>query len=285
MMRLGRLACLVLLVASGCLKNNALFDPFATESGDGSGGGGGSTDMTQGTGGLECPELDPPALSLAVCELDALTAFNVGDHPVFSGQCDGTAVTVWAQRSADNTAVMICDENCGDCGLPNPIDLNDSRYSFLAVSSILPPAGECTRVVHAGKLGSDSTCHTTQLTLWGEDPTPRFAAGIDTLATLPGTGITLERGETYLCECSDGDKQDTERYPCCANLPVRAAGDVLLTPDDGCQLRVLRGPVNLKRFTTLGSTYDFILHNAYGYEGSCGAARNTIYWTMTRISG
>jgi hypothetical protein len=283
-MRLRSLACLVLLAAPGCIKPNLLFDPLETESDGASGGPVDSTGLTEGTGG-ECPGLAPPAEPLATCELDALSPFTVGAHPVFAGQCDGTPATVWARLSADEQLIEICDENCGACDGPNPIDLNDSSYSFLTVSNILPPAGECMRVMHAGALDANNVCRTTLLTLWGAAPTPRFAAGIDSLSPLPGTGITLEQGDTFLCDCSQADidaqGNSGPKYPCCATLPIRA-GDVVLTPDGGCPVRVLRGPANLTRITAQGSTYEFILHNAYAYEGSCPAARSTIYWTMTR---
>lgn len=289
MMRLRRLACLALVTAAaGCLKENKLFDPYGSESGEGSAGA--TTDLTGGTGGSGCPALAPPSEQLETCELDSLSPFNVGVHPVFTADCNDV-VTVWATRSVDTpNLVQVCDADCAACDGPNPIDLQDPAYSFLNVSNILAPAGECMKVAHTGEL-VDNVCRTTRLTLWsGADTAPRFAAGIDALDPLPGTGITLELAvdDSSLCTCSEADIAEElngqPKYPCCAQFPVRAH-DVLLTPDDGCPLRIRRGPANLTAFSTLGSRYDFILHNAYAYEGACGAARNTIYWTMTRAAG
>lgn len=293
-MRLRGLACLVLMAATtGCLKENQLFDPLGDGSSVGTSGGSTgapTTGLTQGTGEPECPALAPPSDPRAVCELDALPPFNVATHPVFAGTCDDTPVTVWARRPVDNAdLIQVCDADCVTCDDPDTIDLTDPTYEFLKVSNILPPPGECMRVVHAGAVASDAVCRTRRLTLWSGAGSPRFAAGVDSLAPIPGTGITLELGDGFLCECSDADRTETDndgdlRYPCCVQSPINSH-DVILTPDGGCPLRIRRGPANLTNFSTLGSSYDFILHNAYRYEATCAAARSTTYWTMTRAAG
>lgn len=260
------MACALCCLGLGCTRPNELF--FA------------ATDMSPETSG-RCPDIDPRIPPVELCEIGGQTPVDLGDLPALAAGCGDDPVTIWARRrAADPTRLDLCGEACGACTDSYPLDPVDPRHDLLTDPAILPPDA-CLELAHAGARGPDDRCTTTRLAVWVDDePVPRLAAGVDDLRPIDGTGLALRYDDAYACSCTDADKLDTTRFPCCAASDVRYY-DVLVTPDGDCPVRVRRGPAHRRPIVVRGEPREFTLHDAYEYFSTCHDARRTHFWTMT----
>lgn len=278
-------ACTLCSLEVGCTRPNELF--FLAADGPASGA---STDMSSETsadtaadteGGLVCPDFDPRSDPVALCELAAADPPDLGELPPLAEACDGPPVTLGVRRRAAAPDLLeLCDDACAACPTGHALDPAAPRHAFLLDPAILP-TDACARLTHAGTRAADATCTTARLALWiGDEPVPRFAAGVDALVPIAGTGLDLRRDDPYTCGCADADKQASDRYPCCATSTVRYF-DLLVTPDGSCPLRVRRGPAEAQPIEIFGEPRLFTLHNAYEYADPCAEAHQTLVWTLT----
>lgn len=274
---MGRLVptCAPLVLAIACTRPNELFG-LAT---DGPAVDPGTADMSAGPSDpIYCPDFDPRGDPVELCELGGATPIDLGDLPALADACDAAPRTLHVRRT--DAALELCDDACTACADPYPLVADDPRHQLLLDPAILP-ADTCARLTHAGTRDAAERCTTARLALWiADEPVPRLAAGVDTLAPLADVGLDLRRDAPYTCACTDADKQALARFPCCAAATVRYY-DLLVTPDGDCPIRVRRGADDRQSIHVRGQPRTFTLHDAYEYTTACPAAHATVYWTMT----
>lgn len=275
---------LAAILSAACARPNDLF-LLGLADGDASGSGGATSGATTDTGTsgapLDCPKIEPAGSRNPVCEVAPTDPLNLAVVDEFADPCDGQTITTkWAQLGAGKQSAVLCDENCGTCD-GSTIDLTlDIFDEIVDVTTILPDVGACMRVAYVNTDAS-GTCRTARLALWSDgDPFPRFAAGIDSLEPLPGTGIRLERSIVWSCECTPEQVLMPEEYPCCPLTLVYS--DLIVTPEQGCPIRAVRGGA-----TTIvngDAKFTFILSNTNGLskETFCPNGHGMTYWTMIR---